>query len=40
MVAHKGTVKPAIPSSTPFFKVCFKVTGIVAAEEDVPNAVK
>ena len=35
-----GMVNPAMPSVTPFFKVCFSVTGIVAADEEVPSAVK
>ena len=40
MVAQSGMVNPAMPSVTPFFKVCFNVTGIVAADEEVPSAVK
>ncbi len=40
MVAQSGMVNPAMPSVTPFFKVCFSVTGMVAADDDVPNAVK
>ena len=39
MVAHRGTVKPAISSETPFCCVCLKVTGMVAALDDVPKAV-
>ena len=39
MVAHNGITNPAIFSETPFFKVCSKATGIVAAEDCVPNAV-
>ena len=40
MVAHSGTVKEATASDTPFLLVCASVTGIVAADEDVPNAVR
>jgi hypothetical protein len=40
IVAHNGMAKPAMSSLTPFFIVCFNVTGIVAAEDCVPNAVK
>ena len=40
MVAQRGMVNPAMPSVTPFFKVCFSVTGMVAADDDVPRAVK
>ena len=40
MVAHSGTVKEATASDTPFLFVCASVTGIVAAEEDVPRAVR
>lgn len=40
MVAQSGMVNPAMPSVTPFFKVCFRVTGMVAADDDVPSAVK
>ena len=39
-VAHSGTVKEATASDTPFLFVCASVTGIVAAEEDVPRAVR
>lgn len=34
MVAQSGMVNPAMPSVTPFFKVCFRVTGMVAADDD------
>ena len=40
MVAQSGTLKPAISSLTPLATVCLRVTGIVAAEEEVPRAVK
>ena len=40
IVAHSGTVKPAISSFTPIFIVCRSVTGIVAADDCVPSAVK
>ena len=40
IVAQSGTTKPAIALLTPFFSVCFRVTGMVAADEDVPSAVK
>ena len=40
MVAQSGTVKPATPLSTPFFSLCLKVTGMVAADDAVPNAVR
>ena len=40
MVAQSGTVKPAMSSLTPLFLVCSSVTGIVAAEDWVPSAVK
>lgn len=40
MVAHSGTVKPAMPSFTPFFNVCLSVTGMAAADDEVPRAVK
>src|SRR5574344_954159 len=39
MVAHRGIVKRAIPSLTPFFMVDLSVTGMVAADEEVPSAV-
>ena len=39
-MAHSGTVKPAISSRTPNACTCLYVTGIVAAEEEVPSAVK
>jgi hypothetical protein len=37
MVAHKGTVKPATSAETPFLRVWFRVTGMVAAEEEVAD---
>ena len=40
MVAHRGMTKSAISSRTPFFLVCASVTGMVAAEDCVPKAVK
>ena len=40
MVAQSGTQKLAISSLTPFFFVCRSVTGIVAALDEVPKAVK
>ena len=40
MVAQRGTVKPAMSSLTPFFFVCSNVTGMEAAEDEVPRAVK
>ena len=40
MVAHSGMTKPAISVETPFFFVCSRVTGIVAADDCVPKAVK
>lgn len=40
IVAHSGTENPATPSDTPFFNVWRIVTGIVAADDDVPSAVK
>ena len=39
IVAHSGTAKLAIEFLTPFDKVDSSVTGIVAAEEEVPRAV-
>ena len=36
----KGITNPAISSLTPFLIVCFMVTGIVAADDCVPKAVK
>ena len=39
-VAHKGTTKPATSSLTPILIVWRRVTGIVAADDDVPSAVK
>ena len=38
--AHSGMTNPAISSITPFLMVCRKVTGMVAADDCVPNAVK
>ena len=40
MVAQSGTVNPATSLLTPLSSVCLSVTGIVAAEDDVPRAVK
>lgn len=40
MVAYRGTQKLAISSLTPFFRVWRSVTGIVAALDDVPSAVR
>jgi hypothetical protein len=40
MVAQSGTVNPAMSSLTPFLRVWRRVTGMVAAEDDVPSAVK
>ena len=40
MVAQSGTQKLAISSLTPFFFVCRSVTGMVAALDEVPKAVK
>ena len=40
IVAQRGTVKEATPSLTPFFFAWASVTGIVAADEAVPSAVK
>ena len=40
MVAQSGTVKLAMPSFTPFFNVCRNVTGMAAADDEVPRAVK
>ena len=39
IVAQSGMVNPAILSDTPFLRVCASVTGIVAADDDVPSAV-
>ncbi len=36
----RGTTNPATESFTPFFFVESRVTGMVAAEEEVPRAVK
>ena len=40
IVAQRGITKELTSSETPFFFVCASVTGIVAAEEAVPRAVK
>ena len=40
IVAHNGTVNPAISSLTPILTHCRSVTGIVAADDWVPSAVK
>ena len=40
MVAQSGTTKPAMPSLTPLVMVCLSVTGMVAADDEVPKAVK
>lgn len=40
MVAQSGTVKLAMPSFTSFFNVCRSVTGMAAADDEVPRAVK
>ena len=40
MVAQRGTVNPATPSLTPLAMLWRRVTGMVAADEDVPRAVK
>lgn len=40
IVAHNGTTNPATPSSTPLATVWRSVTGMVAADDDVPSAVK
>ena len=40
MVAQRGMQKLAISSLTPFFFACRKVTGMVAALDEVPNAVR
>ena len=40
MVAQRGTVKPAVSGATPIFMVWRSVTGIVAADDCVPRAVK
>ena len=37
MLAQSGTTNPATSSSTPFFFTCWSVTGIVAADDDVPE---
>ena len=40
IVAHRGTVNAATSLLTPLSSVCLSVTGIVAADDDVPSAVK
>ena len=40
IVAHRGMTNPAVSSFTPFLTVCFSVTGMVAADDCVPSAVK
>ena len=40
IVAHNGIVKDATASDTPFFFVWRSVTGMVAADEEVPRAVR
>ena len=40
MVAHSGITKLATGFEMPFLSVDYKDTGIVAAEEEVPKAVK
>lgn len=40
MVAQRGTVNPAMLSLTPLRMVCLRVTGMVAADDEVPRAVK
>ena len=40
MVAQRGMTKPATGSETPFAIALLRVTGMVAAEDDVPRAVK
>ena len=40
MVAHNGITKLATGFEMPFFKVDSIDTGMVAAEEEVPSAVK
>ena len=39
IVAHRGITKMAMFSRTPFLSVWARVTGIVAADDCVPNAV-
>ena len=39
-VAHRGMTNPATDSLTPLLRVDFRVTGMVAADDDVPSAVK
>ena len=40
IVAHRGTTNDAMSFLTPFFSVWRSDTGIVAADDDVPRAVK
>ena len=40
IVAHKGTTKSTISGVVPFFKPDWMFTGIVAADDCVPTAVK
>jgi len=40
MVAHRGTVKLAMPSLTPLRLLACRATGMVAALDMVPSAVK
>ena len=40
IVAQRGMTKPAMLLFTPLAIVCRRVTGIVAAEDCVPSAVK
>ena len=40
IVAQRGITKSATSPLTPFFFVCSSVTGIVAADDCVPRAVK
>ena len=40
IVAQRGIVNPATSSLTPFFLVLSSVTGMVAADDEVPSAVR
>ena len=40
IVEQRGITKPATSSETPLRRVCWRVTGMVAAEDCVPRAVK
>ena len=40
IVAHSGTTNPATEERTPLASVHLRVTGIVAADDDVPSAVR